>query len=327
MSNLERTPPLTGCGGLTDVAPHPVEQVHEGREVDFGAGAKVKRLLPNLARRLVGAWCFVDHYGPEDVQAGPGMHAPPHPHTGLQTVSWLLEGDVHHRDSIGSDQTVHAGHLGLMTAGRGIAHAEHSGTAVSRLHGIQLWVALPDRSRNAAAAWDYHDDLPRLTDSGLTATLIMGAFAGAESPGRVYSPLVGLDIALDAGTDALIPLEPEFEHAALLMVGAATVEHTALASGAMLYLGCGRRQLRMRSGGPARLILLGGAPFEEKIVMWWNFVGRSGEEIADFRRQWQSGTRFGSVRDAGTPLTAPPLPPGRLVPGGALRTPRHPRTS
>jgi hypothetical protein len=320
MSNLDRTPPLTQCGGLTDVATRPVHEFFAGREVLLGESTKVRRLLPNLGRRLVGPWCFVDHYGPDDIASGPGMQVPPHPHCGLQTVSWLLDGEVHHRDSIGSDQHIRPGELGLMTSGQGIAHAEMSPpTHPALLHGVQLWVALPDGSRAVAAAWEHHVELPVLSDTGLTATVIMGDLGGAVSPGRTYSPMVGADVALEPAADGLLPLQPEFEYALLAMSGSVEIENATLAVGSMLYLGCGRSELRLRSADGARVLLLGGVPFEEQLVMWWNFVARSNEEIVEAREQWANDTRFGVVRGAGDPLAAPPMPAGRLKPGGRVR--------
>jgi redox-sensitive bicupin YhaK (pirin superfamily) len=320
VSNLDRTPAWTATGGTTEVASAPVRQMFAGREVLLGESTKVRRLLPNLGRRLVGAWCFVDHYGPDDIASAPGMQVPPHPHTGLQTVSWLLAGQVHHRDSLGSDQVIEPGQLGLMTAGAAIAHAEQSPVPhPALLHGVQLWVALPEQSRRTRPAWNYHAELPVLDDSGARVTVMLGELAGAVSPGQTFSPLVGADLELRGG-DLLLPLEPEFEHAMLSMSGTAEVDGVALEPAAMLYLGTGRNAVRIRSDSAARLLLLGGAPFEERIVMWWNFVARSADEIVDARREWTSGTAFGDVAGfGGYRLPAPDLPPGRLRPGGAVR--------
>jgi redox-sensitive bicupin YhaK (pirin superfamily) len=320
VSTTERAPALTRSGGLARVAPGPVHEVFAGREVPLGGSTVVRRLLPNLGRRLVGAWCFVDHYGPDDVASGPGMVVPPHPHIGIQTVSWLLAGEVRHRDSLGNDARIHPGELGLMTAGHAIAHAEVSPVPhPALLHGVQLWVALPDGARQVDPAWAHHTALPVLADGGLRATVVMGDLAGAVSPGTAYSPLVGADVALDAGTDALLPLEPEYEHAVLVTSGAVEAGGVALGPGAMLYLGTARRDLRLVAEGAARVLLLGGEPFAERIVMWWNFVGRTDAEIVAARREWMAGERFGSVAGAGDRLAAPELPPGRLVPGGAVR--------
>ncbi|MGH3494848.1 MAG: pirin family protein [Sciscionella sp.] len=333
MSNLDRTPAVTLLGGRADVATRPVHEVFAGREVQLGESTRVRRLLPNLGRRLVGPWCFVDHYGPVgvppanggvagggNVADGPGMQVAPHPHCGLQTVSWLLDGQVHHRDSIGSDQLIRPGELGLMTSGQGLAHAERSPVPhPGLLHGVQLWVALPDRARAVATAWEHHAGLPTLTDTGMRATVIMGDLGGARSPGRTFSALVGADVALEGGADGLLPLDPEFEYALLAMSGAFEVENATVEVGTMLYLGCGRRDLRLSATDGARVLLLGGAPFEERIVMWWNFVARTNEQIAAARAGWMTGERFGVVTDAGDRLPAPPLPAGRLRPGGSTR--------
>jgi redox-sensitive bicupin YhaK (pirin superfamily) len=321
VSNLDRTPPLSHSGGLADVAPRPVHQVFAGKHVPLGESTEVRRLLPNLGRRLVGAWCFVDHYGPDDIASGPGMQVPPHPHIGLQTVSWLLDGVVHHRDSLGSDQLIRPGELGLMTAGRAITHAEQSPVPhPALLHGVQLWVALPDADRHVPPAWEHHPTLPVVTDAGATATVLMGTLAGAASPGHTHSPLVGVDVALDPAADTRLPLDPDFEHAVLVLSGSAEVDGAALAPGAMIYLGCARRDLRLSSADGARVLLLGGAPFEEEIVMWWNFVARSNDEIVAARTEWTSGSAFPDVSGyGGYRLPAPGLPPGRLRPGGAVR--------
>src|SRR3954447_21662853 len=191
MSNLDRSPPLSRSGGLADVAPRPVQEIFAGKKVALGESTEVWRLLPNLGRRLVGAWCFVDHYGPDDIASGPGMQVPPHPHIGLQTVSWLLTGEVHHRDSLGSDHLIRPGQLGLMTAGAAITHAEQSPVPhPAPLHGVQLWVALPEAHRHVAPAGQFHAVLPVHRERGATVTVLLGELAGASSPGPAYSPLV-----------------------------------------------------------------------------------------------------------------------------------------
>src|ERR1700754_2841663 len=192
MSNLDLHPASVVCGGPDGASHTPVHDLIPGREVTLGESAKVRRLLPTLGRRLVGAWCFVDHYGPDNIADQPGMQVPPHPHIGLQTVSWLLDGEVHHRDSLGSDATIRPGQLALMTAGRAIAHSEQSPPVhPAKLHGAQLWVALPDQARDIAPAFEHHVTLPIVTDPGLRATVLLGELAGAVSPGATYSPLVG----------------------------------------------------------------------------------------------------------------------------------------
>jgi len=221
---------------------------------------------------------------------------------------------------------IRPGELGLMTAGRGIAHAEHSPVPhPASLHGVQLWIALPDGARHTDPAWEFHASVPVVAQDGMTATVILGEFAGAAAPARAtYSPIVGADITVSGGASPLLPLEADFEYAAIATSGTVTVDGVEISPGTMLYLGCGRRDLRLSSDADARLLLLGGEPFAEQIVMWWNFVARTGAEIAAAREEWMAGTDFGVVDDADPPLPAPELPPGTLKPGGSVR--RRPGT-
>src|SRR2546427_7707301 len=197
-----------------------------GREVVLGTrGLTVTRTLPHRDRRMVGAWCFVDHYGPEDIAGQPGMRLPPHPHTGLQTVSWLVSGEVLHRDSLGNEAVVRPGQLNIMTAGRAIAHSEESPPGHSdTLHGVQLWVALRAQFSHIDPHFEHHARLPALADSGVTATVFAGSLGAATSPAQVYSPLVGADIAVEAGADTRLPIRPDFEYAALGLSGSAEVD-------------------------------------------------------------------------------------------------------
>ncbi|MEV1009704.1 pirin family protein [Streptomyces sp. NPDC049881] len=320
MSNLDRTPVATRCGG--GHGPGPVRDLLPGKAVPLGESTVVRRLLPTMGRRMVGAWCFVDQYGPDDIADEPGMQVPPHPHMGLQTVSWLHAGEVLHRDSLGSLCTVRPRELGLMTSGRAIAHSEESPrTHTPVLHGSQLWIALPDGHRHREPAFEHHTALPEIAGGGgLRATVVLGTLAGATSPGTVHSPLAGADITVAAGTDARLPVEEEFEYAALAMAGGCEVDGVPLGPGALLYLGTGRRELHVRSDSDASFMLLGGTPFEEQLVMWWNFIGRSSEEIAQAREDWMTTDRFGEVHGyAGPRLDAPPLPPTPLKPRGRAR--------
>jgi quercetin 2,3-dioxygenase len=322
MSNLDRRPAARELGGLEATPAGPALDLLPGKEVLLGESTKVRRLLPTLGRRMVGAWAFVDHYGPDDVTATSGMQVAPHPHTGLQTVSWLLEGEVHHRDSVGSDVVFGPGELALMTAGHGIAHSEQSPVVHPRfLHGAQLWVALPDAHREVAPHFEHHATLPGFTSDGLTTTVLMGSVGGVTSPGTAYSPLMGADLKLAAGADVELPLEPDFEYAVLAAGGSATIEGAPVPHGTMLYLGTGRRTLRLCADEAADLLLLGGEPFEEHLVMWWNFVGRSGEEIAEYADRWNAeDERFGVVVGYdGDRLPAPSLPAIPLRARGRVR--------
>lgn len=324
MSNLDRSPEELPCGGRSAVAVEPVRELQFGHQVALGGprGMTVTRTLPNRVRRMVGAWCFIDHYGPQDISETPGMQVPPHPHTGLQTVSWLVAGEVLHNDSVGNDQLIAPGQLNLMTAGHGISHAERSQSTGGRfLHGVQLWTALPDRNRAVAPHFEHHPDLPVLSTGGCRVTVIMGELAGLTSPAVVYSPLVGAEALLAPGADAVLPLRPDWEYAALTLAGEPEVDGAALSTGPLLYLGLGRSELGLRAAGPARLLLVGGEPFDEHLVMWWNFVGRDHDDVAAAREQWMAGDpRFGTVPGhPGPPLAAPAMPNVRLRPRGRQR--------
>ncbi len=311
MSNLEANPQEALCAAKA--AGGPVSELLYAREVVIGTrdGTKVLRTLPNKERRMVGAWCFVDHYGPTDITGTPGMSVAPHPHAGLQTVSWLLAGEVLHRDSLGSEQLIVPGQLNLMTAGHGISHAEHSPAERSAvLHGVQLWVALPAADREVDAHFEHHADLPRSERDGLEIIVLIGQLAGLVSPARAYTPIVGAQLSAAAGTKAAITLDPGFEHALLDLDDGMVLE----------YLGSGRDRLELNAEKDSRWLLLGGAPFEEEIVMWWNFVGRNHDDIVAMREQWMAGSRFGKVTSAGgEPLPAPPMPATTLVPRGRRR--------
>src|SRR5919107_621810 len=234
MSNLDRRPAARELGGLEGTSAGPALDLLPGKDVILGESTHVRRLLPTLGRRMVGAWAFVDHYGPDDIADGAGMQVAPHPHTGLQTVSWLLEGEVHHRDSLGSDVRFGPGELALMTAGHGIAHSEQSPAVHPRfLHGAQLWVVLPDGDREVQPAFEHHGTLPGFTSDGVRATVLMGSFGGAGSPGTAYTPLVGVDLDLAAAADVEVPLEPDFEYGLLASSGSVTVKGAPLGRGAM----------------------------------------------------------------------------------------------
>jgi hypothetical protein len=272
---------------------------------------------------MVGAWCFVDHFGPEDVSGRPGMQVPPHPHTGLQTVTWLVDGEIVHRDSLGSDQPIRPGQLNLMSAGHGIAHSEMSPTEhPPGMHGLQLWVALPEGARHGEPRFEHHTELPVLRDGDATITVLAGRFGSAESPAGVHTSLVAVEMVLPGPGAHRLALNPAFEYGVLTMSNAVDVAGTTVAPGALLYLAPGRSELTVEAPGEARVALLGGEPFEEDLVMWWNFVGRSHEEIVQAREDWMAGRRFGRVAGCSAePLPAPALPTVRL-----LARDRHGRT-
>jgi quercetin 2,3-dioxygenase len=338
VSNLDPEPAVAVVGD--DAADGPVWGLLAGRDVVLGGtramgtdGLTVSRTLPNRSRRMVGPWCFVDHFGGTGSAGtggpgtgggggtGTGMNVPAHPHTGLQTVTWLLEGAVLHRDSLGNTQLIRPGQLNLMTAGRAIAHAETSPVdAPVGLHGVQLWVALTDADRRTDPHFEHHAELPTVMAGRVQVRVLAGMLAGIASPARTYSPLVGAELTIDADGEITLPLEPHFEYAVLALTGPLTVDGVSVERGPLLYLGRGRHEVTLGSALTGSALLLGGERFTEKIVMWWNFIGRSHDEIVADRDDWMAGRRFGQVvDDPGPPLPAPPMPTTHLIPRGRVR--------
>jgi redox-sensitive bicupin YhaK (pirin superfamily) len=258
---------------------------------------------------MVGPWCFLDRYGPVGFTADKPMDVGSHPHMGLQTVSWLTEGEIVHNDSLGSEAVMRAGQLNLMTSGHGIAHSEETPKRNSgRLSGVQLWVALPDEQRNIPASFDHYASVPELNFSSGNVILIAGQMGAGRSPAKTFSPIVAADIALHDVETVALPLEPAFEHAIFVLSGDAALDGQPLAGETLHYLAPGRDELHLK-GNPARLLLIGGEPFRETILMWWNFVARTAEEIDEARRDWAARRRFGEVTNyRGARIDAPPQP-------------------
>ena len=282
-------------------------EITPGREASVG-GVPVHRVLPHRPRRTVGAWCFVDHFGPTD---GPGMGIGPHPHIGLQTVTWLLSGELVHRDSLGSEQAIRPGQLNLMTAGHGIAHAEEAPPGWSgTTHGAQLWVAQPEGTRHGPPAFEHHGELPVVESGPAVTTVLVGTHGAVTSPARHDTSLVGLDVQVHAGSCEL-PLDAGFEHAVVLLDGDLTVDRVAVPAHTLVYLPVGRSSATLTTAASSRLLVLGGEPFGEAVLMSWNFVGRTRDEIDAATDEWNAGTdRFGVVDSALDRIPAP-RPPWR----------------
>lgn len=326
MSNVETDPSERVC----EAGPAGGPELIEPRLVPLGGprAMTVRRTLPARARSMIGPFCFADHYGPDDIAATGGMDVAPHPHIGLQTVTWLFDGAVLHRDALGSVQVIEPGRLNLMTAGAGICHSEEG--TVRRfpdqrvLRGVQLWTALPESARHGAGAFEHVADVPVVAVGEATVRVFMGSFAGTGSPARAFSPLVAAQVDLPPGARVTLPVEAGFEHGVLVDEGEVTVAGHEVAPAWLAYLPPGSTELVLAAGAvPARLVLLGGEPFGEQILMWWNFVGRTHEEVVEARRAWQAAiagepdgvARFGRVVGYdGPPLPAPVLPAVRLKP-------------
>ncbi|MEO3933138.1 pirin family protein [Micrococcaceae bacterium Sec7.4] len=329
MSNTEAAPQEIlcetddNCVGVEILVP---------RQVPLGGprAMDVRRTLPQRQRSLIGAWCFLDHYGPDRVGESGGMHVPRHPHTGLQTVSWLFTGEIKHRDSAGFHAAVRPGEVNLMTAGHGISHSEFSTPATDVLHGAQLWVALPDRARQMEPTFEHYRPEP-LSGPGWIMRVFLGSLAGTASPVTTHTPLLGAEILLEAGSTLSLDTDPSFEHGLLVDTGTLVLDGHTVPQDHLAYLPVGRTTLALAAGDkPLRVLLIGGEPLGEQIVMWWNFVGRSHDEIVGYRAQWQAEIGAEALPAAGTdtavprfgtfpagepaPLPAPALPNARLRP-------------
>ena len=319
MSALDPHPREVTCAA----GPAAAVEVLAPREVPLGGprAMTVRRTLPSRQRTLIGAWCFVDHYGPDDLD----MVVPPHPHTGLQTVSWLFTGEIEHRDSAGHHALVRPGEVNLMTAGRGISHSEISTAASTTLHGAQLWVALPEHARHGEPGFVHHAPEPVLGD-GVEARVFLGSLLGSTSPVETATPLLGAELLLAPGSVVALDVDPDFEHGVLLDAGTVRVAGHDAATHDLVYVPPGSTRLDLEAGDePVRLLLLGGPPFGEAVVMWWNFVGRTHDEVVASRDAWQAQVhggpdgstyvdgRFGVPRgDHRAPVPAPELPHVRL---------------
>ena len=281
----------------------------EARRAVIGDGFEIRRAVPNRHRRTVGAWCFLDHAGPATYERDQGLTIGPHPHIGLQTFTWMIEGEVLHRDSLGCEQLIHPGQVNLMTAGSGISHSEESPRGrTGRFHSAQLWIALPDSERHREPAFHHYPELPVIERGDFRMTVLAGSCDGERSPAKVYTPLLGLDVATRGSAKTTVPLDPTFEHAVLTLEGAPSLNGERLEPGTLLYLGTGRASLDLASPGASRMPLIGGTPFGEEILLWWNFVARTPAEMEAATRDWTEGRRFGQVHGAsGKPLIAPDL--------------------
>jgi redox-sensitive bicupin YhaK (pirin superfamily) len=269
-------------------------------------GLPVHRALPHHGRRMIGAWCFLDRFGPVDVTPTMTMTVGPHPHMGLHTVTWLVNGLVEHTDSLGSDQIVEPGQLNVMTAGHGISHAEDGRVQPDGpVDGVQLWVAQPEATRHGSSAFAHHEDLPIVDLGSAQATVLLGEFAGAHSPATIDSALVGVDISGDA--PVAVEIDPTFEYGLFVLRGSQMAGDTKVPVNHLTYFGTGHDHLLLDIGPDSRVLLLGGEPFGEEITMWWNFVARDRSELQQAYVDWQAGSdRFGTVTSTLDRIDAPP---------------------
>jgi redox-sensitive bicupin YhaK (pirin superfamily) len=257
---------------------------------DIG-GLEVRRLLPSHPQQMVGPFIFFDHMGPAEFAPGQGIDVRPHPHIGLATVTYLFEGAIMHRDSLGSVQRIEPGAVNWMTAGNGIVHSERSDTAErargSRLHGIQTWVALPKAHEQTAPGFVHHpkSSLPLITQTGVQMRLIVGSAFGKKAPVPVFSEIFYLAAEVDA--NAAFDLPPEHEERAVYVVeGRVQIAGTPVAPLQLAVLPADTT-VRIEAATPARLMLLGGAKIDGERFIWWNFVASSRELIEDAKQRWR----------------------------------------
>lgn len=288
-------------------------QEFELRRAEIGRGTVIKRALPSRHKRMIGAWCFLDHAGPAYFEAGEGLDVGPHPHIGLQTFTWMIEGTMLHSDSLGTtNQLIRPRQVNLMTAGRGISHTEVAPENETVMHAAQLWIALPDDKLNIAPAFHHYPELPVVQQQGIDFTVLVGEYLETSSPVEVHTPLLGVDLYAQEKTQARLALNPTFEYGFMALEGQAKINGHRLTEDNMVILAPGLESVEVEIEAGARVLLLGGEPFETPILLWWNFVGRTQEELALAREQWEAGDeRFGSIPSyTGARLTAPALPSG-----------------
>ncbi len=280
------------------------------RSAEIGQGTIIKRALPSRHKRLIGAWCFLDHAGPVTFPQGDGLDVGPHPHIGLQTFTWMIEGTMMHTDSLGTKQLIRPKQVNLMTAGYGISHTEVAPETETHMHAAQLWIALPDDKINMAPRFDHYPELPVVEKDQVEFTVLVGEFLKTKSPVAVHTELLGVDLTAKESTTTRLQLNPKFEHGFMALDGTAVVNGHELTEDNMVVLEPGLTEIEIQLHAGSRILLLGGEPFESPILLWWNFVGRTQEELSLARDQWiNQDQRFGDIADyLGPRLEAPAFP-------------------
>ncbi|MDM1785159.1 pirin family protein [Acinetobacter bereziniae] len=285
------------------------------RSAEIGRGTVIKRALPSRQKRMIGAWCFLDHAGPVTFPQGDGLDVGPHPHIGLQTFTWMIEGTMMHTDSIGSKQLIRPKQVNLMTAGYGISHTEVAPDTETRMHAAQLWIALPDDKINMAPQFDHYPVLPVVEKDNIEFTVLVGEFMDTVSPVQVHTELLGIDFFAKEQTKTRIPLNPKFEYGFMALEGDAIVNGHDLNSDNMVVLEPGISQIEVELPKGSRLLLIGGEPFESPILLWWNLVGRTQEELKTATEQWiNQDARFGTIPDYDGPRLEAPAFPDKMRP-------------
>jgi redox-sensitive bicupin YhaK (pirin superfamily) len=302
-------------------SPAGIETVVVPRTTDLGDGFTVRRALPSAHRRMVGPFVFFDQMGPALLKAGGGLDVRPHPHIGLATVTYLFDGEIMHRDSLGTVQPIKPGELNWMTAGRGIVHSERTPVAMraagGSVFGIQAWVALPRSHEETGPAFAHHGrhELPILADTGFEARLIVGDLAGARAPVATASAMFYVDLALQPNGRFQLPPE-HVERAAYVVSGRVAIADgngAVFDSERLVVFAPGAHIVLEAIGGAARVMLLGGEPMDGPRHLWWNFVSSSSDRIEQAKADWKAG-RFAAVPDETEFIPLPEAPPPSPAP-------------
>ena len=285
------------------------------RSAEIGRGTVIKRALPSRQKRMIGAWCFLDHAGPVTFPQGDGLDVGPHPHIGLQTFTWMIEGTMMHTDSIGSKQLIRPKQVNLMTAGYGISHTEVAPDTETRMHAAQLWIALPDDKINMAPQFDHYPVLPVVEKDNIEFTVLVGEFMDTVSPVQVHTELLGIDFFASEATETRLPLNPKLEYGFMALEADAIVRGHVSNGDNMVVPEPGISQIEVELPKGSRLLLIGGEPFESPILLWWNLVGRTQEELKTATEQWiNQDARFGTIPDYDGPRLEAPAFPDKMRP-------------
>ncbi len=277
-------------------------------EKDVG-GIPVARALPQAKKRTIGAWCFLDHIGPSDFGEGEkGLQVGSHPHINLQTFTWMIDGELLHKDSLGHERVIRRNEVNLMTAGSGIAHTEQTPEGCKRAHAVQLWIVLP-KDQVIAPSFHFYEQLPMWSDAHADYILTTGTFGSHTAPTLQYSPIVGVDIRFQAATDVRLPTNPAFEYGLLVISGSLKIGGETFAENELAYVAAGSDTLPIEVGSQTHIMLIGGTPLDFEPIIWWNFVAPERTDINRAAEEWnQHSKRFGEVNSELKRLLAPTPP-------------------
>lgn len=270
----------------------------------------LRRALPTRDRGMIGAWCFLEQAGPDEIGDGGGLRAGPQPYLGLQALTWMIEGELLYRDSLGNKQVFRGGELNVVTAGSGMTHSRESPSEQpGRIDAVQLWIALPETMRRCEPSFTNYPALPKMASGGFGLTLLIGELFAEKSPVPAHTPLVAIELVTNGAASTTLPLRCDFEYGVLVLEGTAVVAGEYLRPGELLYLGEHHTRLGVRCEGAASLLLIGGKPLEDIPVLWWSFIGHNQDEMVEYAHQWNATDHFGTVHGFDGPRAPAPMLP------------------